>query len=91
VEKALCDHIAAIALCAKLKGYRRTEASRAKLSARGTTQHYEHLNYQKFSSKEAAKLSIIDYIAFYNGNRMHSVLNYKSPLAYEKEYYKQIA
>ena len=33
---------------------------------------HEQLNYEKFRTKEAAKLSIIDYLAFYNGKRMHS-------------------
>ena len=28
---------------------------------------HEQLNYEKFKTKEAAKLSIIDYLAFYNG------------------------
>ncbi len=29
---------------------------------------HEQLFYEKFNNKEAAKLSIIDYVAFYNGN-----------------------
>jgi len=52
---------------------------------------YEQLNYEKFRSKEAAKLSIIDYLAFYNGKRMHSTLGYKSPLIFEKNFYKEVA
>lgn len=32
---------------------------------------YEQLNYERFIYKAAAKLSIVDYIAFYNGYRMH--------------------
>jgi putative transposase len=33
---------------------------------------HEQLNYEKFSAKASAKLSIIDYLAFYNGKRSHS-------------------
>ncbi|NOT84948.1 MAG: transposase [Methylococcaceae bacterium] len=38
------------------------------------------LNYESFRAKEAATLSIIDYLAFYNGRRTHSTLGYQSPL-----------
>ena len=41
--------------------------------------------------EEAAKLSIIDYLAFYNGKRMHSTLSYQSPLEFEREFYKKTA
>lgn len=51
----------------------------------------EHLNYERFSSKASAHLSILDYIAFYNGQRMHSTLGYKSPIAFEREYYYKTA
>jgi putative transposase len=49
----------------------------------------EQLNYQKFRTKEAAKLSVIDYLAFYNGKRMHSKLGYQTPLAFEREFYRK--
>ena len=52
---------------------------------------HEQLNYEKFRTKEAAKLSIIDYLAFYNGKRMHSTLSYLSPLEFEREFHKKIA
>lgn len=48
----------------------------------------EHLNYERFVCKEQAKLSILDYIAFYNGQRIHSTLGYKTPLTFEREYCK---
>lgn len=51
----------------------------------------EHLNYVRFSSKVRAKLSILDYIAFYNGKRMHSTLGYKSPVVFEQEFYRKTA
>jgi len=49
----------------------------------------EQLNYEKFRTKEAAKLSVIDYLAFYNGKRTHSKLGYKSPLEFEREFHKK--
>lgn len=51
---------------------------------------YESLNYQRFYKRDMAKLAIIDYLAFYNGRRIHSVLNYKTPLALEQEYYTKL-
>jgi hypothetical protein len=33
---------------------------------------YEQLNYEKLRTKSSAKLSIIDYLAFYNGKWLHS-------------------
>ena len=35
---------------------------------------HEQLNYGRFRTKEAAKLNVIDYMAFYNGKRAHSKL-----------------
>jgi len=51
----------------------------------------EQLNYEKFRTKEAAKLSIIDYLAFYNGKRTHSKLGYQSPLEFEIGFHKKTA
>jgi putative transposase len=48
---------------------------------------YESLNYERFATKAMAKLSILDYFAFYNGCRINSVLNYLTPLAFEQNYY----
>jgi len=49
------------------------------------------LNYEKFRTKEAAKLSIIDYLAFYNRKRSHSKLDYQSPLEFEHIFYRKTA
>jgi len=51
---------------------------------------HEQLNYERFRTKEAAKLSIIDYLAFYNGKRTHSKLGYQSPLEFERLFYKKV-
>jgi transposase InsO family protein len=52
---------------------------------------YEQLNYEKFRTKASAKLSVIDYLAFYNGKRTHSKLGYQSPLNFEREFYRKAA
>ena len=52
---------------------------------------HEQLNYEKFKTQEAAKLSIIDYLAFYNGRRTHSKLGYQSPLEFEREFYRKVS
>jgi putative transposase len=52
---------------------------------------HEQLNYEKFRTKASAKLSIIDYLAFYNGSRSHSKLDYQSPLEFEREFYSKVA
>ena len=52
---------------------------------------HEELNYENFRTKEAAKLSIIDYLAFYNGKRAHSKLGYQSPLQFEREFYRKVS
>lgn len=52
---------------------------------------YEQLHYEKLRTFEEAKLSVIDYLAFYNGKRIHSTLGYKSPLAFERDFLRQSA
>jgi len=52
---------------------------------------HEQLNYEKFKTQEAAKLSVIDYLAFYNGRRSHSTLSYRSPIEFERDYYRNAA
>ncbi len=40
-----------------------------------------------FSSRDAARLAVFDYIeTFYNRTRMHSALGYQSPDQYEKQF-----
>ena len=52
---------------------------------------HEQLNYEKFATRDQAKLSVIDYLAFYNGRRSHSKLGYKTPLEFERDHYSKAA
>jgi transposase InsO family protein len=52
---------------------------------------HEQVNDERFRTKEAAKLNVIDYMAFYNGKRAYSKLGYQSPLDFEREFYKKVA
>jgi transposase InsO family protein len=45
----------------------------------------ERLGYCRFETRRAARTEVLDYIAFYNGLRLHSTLGYVSPIDYEKE------
>ena len=47
---------------------------------------HEQLDHEKFRAKEAAKLSVLDYLAFYNSRRLHSTLGNKSPFNFEREF-----
>jgi transposase InsO family protein len=50
---------------------------------------HEKLYYERFSTKASAKLSIIDYFAFYNGEQSHLKLGYQSPLKFERDFYRK--
>jgi putative transposase len=52
---------------------------------------HEQLNYEKFRTKEAAKLNIVNYLDFYNGKRAHSKLSCQSPLEFEQKFHKKYA
>ena len=51
----------------------------------------ERLSDYAFTTRKSAMMEVLDYIAYYNGIRLHSTLGYQSPLAYEKEQYKKAA
>ena len=51
----------------------------------------ERLSDYIFTTRKTAQLEIIDYFSYYNGIRLHSTLGYQSPLAYEKELYRNAA
>ena len=47
----------------------------------------EHIYFERYQTREQAKKSIFEYIeVFYNRQRRHSTLNYKTPLAFEQNY-----
>ena len=43
----------------------------------------ERLVFCRFTSRNAAKAEVLDYITFYNAYRLHSTLGYVSPMDYE--------
>ena len=50
----------------------------------------EWIFHEKYRTRAQAQASILDYILhFYNCKRIHGTIGYKTPIAYEKEYYKQ--
>lgn len=48
---------------------------------------YEQINYERFKTKAAAKLSVINYLAFYNARRSHSTLGYQSPIEFQRAFF----
>lgn len=50
----------------------------------------EHVYFERYQTREQAKQSIFEYVeVFYNRQRRHSTLNYKTPLTFEKNYQQQ--
>lgn len=50
----------------------------------------EHVYFERYQTREQASISIFEYIeVFYNRQRRHSTLNYKTPLAFEQNYQYQ--
>ncbi len=48
----------------------------------------ELVHSQNFASQEIAKTAIVEWIeVFYNRQRIHSTLNYRSPIQFEEEYW----
>jgi putative transposase len=43
-----------------------------------------------FFGRSEARLAVFDYVeGFYNSHRLHSALDYQSPVTYEKEYFRE--
>lgn len=45
---------------------------------------YESLEYEVLRTGNDARLAVLDYLAYYNSKRPHSVLGYLSPMEYER-------
>lgn len=47
----------------------------------------EHVYFERYTTREEAKASIFEYVeVFYNNQRLHSTLDYKSPAEFERCY-----
>jgi len=44
----------------------------------------ERLAFQRFASRQSARMEVLDYITFYNTDRLHSYLGYLSPMDFER-------
>jgi transposase InsO family protein len=51
----------------------------------------ERLASCRFATRPAAKAEVLDYITFYNADRLHSTIGYMSPMDYEKEQVQKVA
>jgi transposase InsO family protein len=45
----------------------------------------ELLDLQPWLTRAAARRAVVEYIAWYNGTRLHSTLGYRSPPEYEED------
>ncbi|MPW18984.1 transposase, partial [Paraburkholderia sp. CNPSo 3157] len=45
------------------------------------------LHGRHFSTKRAAMDEVVDWLNFYNAHRLHSTLNYVSPMTFEKNWF----
>jgi putative transposase len=45
----------------------------------------ELIDLQPWPTKAAARRAIVEYIAWYNGTRLHSTLGYRSPAEFEQD------
>ena len=43
---------------------------------------------QKFATRAQARRAVMDWMAFYNHRRLHSTLDYLSPMQYEQRWYE---
>jgi len=45
----------------------------------------ERLAFCHFETRRSARLEVLDYIACFNADRLHSAIGYLSPMKYQKE------
>jgi hypothetical protein len=46
----------------------------------------ERLHGQRFATRQQARDEVLDWLHWYNRKRLHSTLNYLSPMEYEREW-----
>jgi transposase InsO family protein len=51
----------------------------------------EGLSGWRFATRRSARAEVLDYITFYNADRLHSAIGYLSPMQYEKEQLQRVA
>ena len=51
----------------------------------------ERLHGQRFATRQQAKDEVLDWLHWYNRKRLHSTLNYQSPVEYEREWEQRTA
>jgi len=51
----------------------------------------ERLHGQRFQTRQQAKDEVLDWLHWYNRKRLHSALNYVSPVEYEREWEQRTA
>jgi putative transposase len=49
----------------------------------------ERLHGQRFATRQQARNEVLDWLHWYNRKRLHSTLNYASPMEYEREWKKR--
>jgi transposase InsO family protein len=50
----------------------------------------ELLDLRPWPTRAAARRAIVEYIAWYNGTRLHSALAYRSPVEFEASHHNEI-
>ena len=67
-----------------------TTGTSAQGARRFATLECELIDRESYASRTEARLSLFDYIeGWYNPRRIHSSLDYRSPMNYEEEYYSR--
>lgn len=51
----------------------------------------ERLHGQRLQTRQQARNEVLDWLHWYNGKRLHSTLNYMSPIEYEREWKRRAA
>jgi putative transposase len=51
----------------------------------------ERWHGQRFATRQQAKDEVLDWLHWHNRERLHSTLNYRSPMEYEREWKRRAA